>query len=61
MGFELVADVVRHLKTQDFASVSSDFGILTNSATRKLNCAEARGFFVMDYQVTLLCMRTLLT
>jgi hypothetical protein len=29
------------MKAQDFASVFSDFGILTSSATRKLNCAEA--------------------
>jgi hypothetical protein len=40
MRFGLVADVLRHLKALYFVSVASDFGILTNSATDKLNCAE---------------------
>jgi hypothetical protein len=39
----LVADVVRHLKALDFVNISSDVGILTNSATLKFNCAEALG------------------
>jgi hypothetical protein len=38
--FVLVADVVRHLLALDFEIDSSDFGILTNSVTLKLNCAE---------------------
>jgi hypothetical protein len=38
-----VADVVRHLTALDFANTSSDVGILSNSATVKLNCAEALG------------------
>jgi hypothetical protein len=37
MGFELVGDVVRHLKPLDFTFVSDDVGILTNSATQKSN------------------------
>ena len=41
MGFGLVADVVRHLKALGFVHVASDFRILTNSATQKLNCDEA--------------------
>jgi hypothetical protein len=41
MGFGLETDVVRHLKALDFVSDSSDVGILTNSATLKLNSAEA--------------------
>jgi hypothetical protein len=37
MGLGLVADVLRHLKTSDFAIVSNDVGILTDSATQKSN------------------------
>jgi hypothetical protein len=40
IGFGLVADVVRHLKTADFAMVSRDVGILTNSATQNLNLVK---------------------
>jgi hypothetical protein len=43
MGFGLVADVVRHLKALDFVGVSSDVGILTNSAIRNLDFAEVIG------------------
>jgi hypothetical protein len=36
MQFRIVADVVRHLKTLDFVSVSSDIGILTNSTAHEI-------------------------
>jgi hypothetical protein len=38
--FGHVADVVRHLKELGFVNASSNVGILTNSATHELNCAE---------------------
>jgi hypothetical protein len=37
----MVADVVRHLNAVGLAAVSADFGILTNSATQKLNLDKA--------------------
>jgi hypothetical protein len=46
MGWGLVADLVRHLKARDFVNDSNEVGILTNSATLNLNCAEALGKLV---------------
>jgi len=37
----MVADVIRHLSAVDLAAVSTDFGILTNSATQKSNLDRA--------------------
>jgi hypothetical protein len=37
IGFGLVAEVVRLLKAPDLVNFSSDFGILTNSATLEAN------------------------
>jgi hypothetical protein len=39
----VVADVVRHLKALDLGNISSDFGILTNSATSKSNLDKELG------------------
>jgi hypothetical protein len=41
VGWRLVADVVRHLNAAVSAAVSTSFGILTNSAIQKVNCAVA--------------------
>jgi hypothetical protein len=42
-GWRTVADVVRQLNAVGLAAVSADFGILTNSATRKFNLDKALG------------------